>query len=88
MNKSFLAKIGIVIVLLLAFFGYNAYSKWQNSHFKVDAEAFNVKKSFQAVMDDEYQAFPPLKLADHFNLTEAASQTVQIPKRHRQLKIH
>lgn len=70
MRKDILIKCGIVLFLLLLFFGYNVYMKWDKNHFTVDTESFNVKDSFEQVMDEEYKWLNGLQLADDFNKTK------------------
>lgn len=80
-------KIAAVAVLFAAFVGYTVYSKWQDSHFKVDPKAFNVADRFQGVLNAEYKRFPKLKLEDQFGLTKDPGLIASAPGVHRQVRI-
>lgn len=87
MRKSTVVKIGIVLLLLLIFIGYNTYVKWEKTHFTVDSDAFNIKDSFAEVMDEEYKRVERLRLADQFNKVGNPDITENFPNEQRQLKI-
>ncbi|HEX6923542.1 MAG TPA: hypothetical protein VF149_06925, partial [Bacillales bacterium] len=88
MNKSLLTKIGIAAILLATFVGYNAYTKWNHTHFTVNPETFNVKDSFQAVIAHDLKKYPPLEKAYQYNLLKTVNQSVILPEKHRQLTVH
>src|SRR5699024_4007893 len=87
LRKSTVVKIGIVVLLLLIFIGYNTYVKWEKTHFTVDSDAFNIKDSFAEVMDEEYKRVERLRLADQFNKVGNPDITENFPNKQRQLKI-
>ncbi|HET7658662.1 MAG TPA: hypothetical protein VFK37_10235, partial [Bacillales bacterium] len=88
MNKSLLVKIGIAAFLLAGFAGYNAYTKWSNTHFKVDPKAFNIVSNLKSIIDDEFKGFPPLKSAYHHHLLEDVNQSIALPNIRREIKVH
>ncbi|HEX6923673.1 MAG TPA: hypothetical protein VF149_07605, partial [Bacillales bacterium] len=88
MNKSLLAKIGFVVVILAAFIGYNIYSKWDETHFSANPETFKIKDSYQAVLEAQNQRYRNLNLAREFDLTKQVNQSVILHGKDRKITVH
>ncbi|HEX7066114.1 MAG TPA: hypothetical protein VF199_13680 [Bacillales bacterium] len=88
MKKNLFGKMAIVVVILAAFIGYNIYSKWDETHFSVDPEAFTIKNSYEEVLKVQNQQFPNLHLAREFDLPKKVNRSVLIPDQHRKIIVH
>ncbi|GGH88820.1 hypothetical protein JOD43_004387 [Pullulanibacillus pueri] len=86
-HSSLLIKIGVVVIVLLLFIGYLKYQDYQKDHFVVDKKSFNVKTSFSAVMQEDYDKIPTLKNADRYHIVETVNKDIPIVKMQRDLRI-
>lgn len=88
MKKNLPAKLIILALLFIAFFGYNAYNRWNHSHFTVDSKAFHIVKSYQALIQNQKKMSPQVSLAYQYQLLKTINRTVTLPNLKRKVTIH
>lgn len=88
MKKNLRAKLIILALLFVAFFGYNAYNRWNDSHFAVDSKAFHVDQTHKALVNNQKKISPQVSLAYQYQLTKTINRTVTIPNLKRKITIH
>lgn len=77
MSVSNLKKIGLVIIVLVAFFIYLKFNDYKAKHFKVDAKSFHVKTSKAALLNDDFSVMPLLEPANRFHIM--MDENVDVP---------
>lgn len=87
MSPSTLKKIGLVVVILVAFFSYLKLSEVKAKHFKVDVKSFHVKPTETALLKTEFSAMPNLDSANHYHIMMDENVTVPLVNMRRTLHI-
>ncbi|MFC7370693.1 hypothetical protein ACFQPF_03280 [Fictibacillus iocasae] len=75
------------LLLLGGFTGYTQYQKSAEPVWKVNEEEFSVVKSLDEVKNSETFQYPPVLLANYFNLLQKGPEALQLPGDRRNVKI-
>lgn len=80
-------KLGILVIVLIGFIIYIQLDQYQDTHFKVDEQTFNVKDDMQQVMAPYYKVRPNLKQADRYNIVNDVNKEIRLTNQRRTLTI-
>ncbi|WP_085522406.1 hypothetical protein [Tuberibacillus sp. Marseille-P3662] len=80
-------KLGVLVIVLIGFIIYIQLDQYQDTHFKVDEQTFNVKDDMQQVMAPYYKVRPNLKQADRYNIVNDVNKEIRLTNQRRTLTI-
>lgn len=87
MSSSTLKKVGLVVVILVAFFSYLKLSEVKAKHFKVDLKAFHDKPTETALLKSEFSGIPNLDSANRYHIMMDENMNVPLVNMRRTLHI-